>query len=123
MTSVDDAVKGLARKATGFITNDECTAEAVDTRCSGGHDNIQLLNGRANARLKYLPRLVAVILRGQSMPRDAASSRTDGTNPSVDDRSSGSWTDSGGARAPVDPGQHRQCPGVQRQEHRISAES
>ena len=50
MTSVDDAVNvGPARKATGFMTNDEYIAEAVDRRCFGGHDHVQLLNGRAKA--------------------------------------------------------------------------
>ena len=33
-----------------------------------------------------------------------------------------SWTDSRRAGAAVDPGQHRQCPRVQRQEHRIAVE-
>ena len=41
MTSVDEE----ARKATGFMTNDEHIAEAVKRRCFGGHDHIQLLNG------------------------------------------------------------------------------
>ena len=60
---------GPARKATGFMTNHEYIAEAVDRRCSGGRDNIQLLNSRAKACEKYLPRLVAAILRAlrQSM--------------------------------------------------------
>ena len=50
MTSVDDAVNvGPVRKATGFMTNDEYIAEAVDRRCFGGHDHVQLLNGRAKA--------------------------------------------------------------------------
>ena len=35
MTSVNDAVNvEIARKATGFMTNDEYIAEAVDRRCS-----------------------------------------------------------------------------------------
>ena len=31
------------------MTNDEYIAEAVNRRCFGGHDHIQLLNGRAKA--------------------------------------------------------------------------
>ena len=63
MTSVDDARNvGPARKATRLMTIDEYIAEAVDRRCFGGHDHIQLLNGRAKACQKYLPRLVAAIL-------------------------------------------------------------
>ena len=61
ITSVDDAGNvGLARKVTGFMPNDECIAEALYRRCFGGHDHIQLLNGRNN---------VAAILRAlrQSM--------------------------------------------------------
>ena len=68
MTSVDDAGNvGLAREATVFMTNDEYIAEAVDRRCFGGHDDIQLLNCRAKACEKYPPRLVAAC-----EPRDAA---------------------------------------------------
>ena len=65
MTSVADAGNvGFARMATGFMTNDEYIAEAVDRRCFGGHDHIQLLNGRAKAFEEYYPlRLVAVTLR------------------------------------------------------------
>ena len=60
---------GLARKVTGFMPNDEYIAEALYRRCFGGHDHIQLLNGRAKACEKYLPQLVAAILRAlrQSM--------------------------------------------------------
>ena len=70
MTSVDIAGNmALACKATGFMTNDEYIAEAVKRHCFGGHDHIQLLSGRAKCCEKYLPRLVAVILRAlrQSM--------------------------------------------------------
>ena len=63
MTSVDDAGNvGPAQKATGFMTNDEYIAEAVDRRCFGGHDHIQQLSRRAKACERYPPRLVAVIL-------------------------------------------------------------
>ena len=64
MTSVDVAGNvGPARKATGFMTNDEFIAEAVDRRCFGGNDHTRLLNGRAKAFEKYPLRLVAAILR------------------------------------------------------------
>ena len=36
---------GPTCKATGFMTNDECIAEAVNRHCFGGHDHIQLLSG------------------------------------------------------------------------------
>ena len=50
MTSVDGAGNvGPACKATGVMTNDENIAEAVNRRCFGGHDHIQLLNGRGKA--------------------------------------------------------------------------
>ena len=63
LTSVDDAGNvGPARKATGFMTNDEYIA-AVDRRCFGGHDHTQCSNGSAKACEKYPPRLVAAILR------------------------------------------------------------
>ena len=52
-----------AINVTGFRTNGEYIEEAVDRRCFGGHDHIELLNGRAKACEKYLPRLVAAILR------------------------------------------------------------
>ena len=70
MTSVDDAGNvGPARKATGFMTNDEYITEAVDRRYFGGHDHIQLLGCRAKACERYPPRLVAAMLRAlrQSM--------------------------------------------------------
>ena len=64
LTSDDDAGSvGLARKATGFMTNDEYIAEAVDRWCFGGRGHIQLSSGRANVCETYPPRLVAVILR------------------------------------------------------------
>ena len=64
MTSVDSAENvGLACKATGFMTNDECIAEAVNRHCFGGHDHIRSLGGRAKSCEKYPPRLVAAILR------------------------------------------------------------
>ena len=60
---------GPACKATGFMTNDEYIAEAVNRHCFGGHDDIQLLIGRAKSCETYPPRLVAAILRAlrQSM--------------------------------------------------------
>ena len=70
MTSVDSAENvGPACKDTGFMTNDEHIAEAVNRHCFGGHDHIQLLSGRAKSCEKYPPRLVAAILRAlrQSM--------------------------------------------------------
>ena len=54
---------GPARKATGFLTNDECIAEVLNRRCYGGHEHIQLLGGRAKACERYPPRLVSAILR------------------------------------------------------------
>ena len=73
MTLVDDAQNvGLARHATGSMTSGEYIAEAVDRRCFGGHDHIQLLNGRAKACEKCPPRLVAAILRALRQSTRAA---------------------------------------------------
>ena len=64
MTSVEsEGTVGPACKATGFMTNDLYIAEAVNRRCFGGHDHVQLLSGRAKSCEKYPPRLVAAILR------------------------------------------------------------
>ena len=64
MTSVDSAGNvGPTCNATGFMTNDEYIAEAVNRNCFVGHDHIQLLSGRAKSCEKYTPRLVAAILR------------------------------------------------------------
>ena len=101
MTSVDDAENvGPARKATGFMTNDEYIVEAVDRRCFGGHDHIQLLNGSAKACEKCPPTIVggdtacfATEHASRGMRRSA---RADGTRSSADDRSTGSWADSEG---------------------------
>ena len=54
---------GPACKATGFMTNDEYIAEAVNRHCFGGHNHIHLLSGRAKFCEEYPPRLVAAILR------------------------------------------------------------
>ena len=70
MTSVDSVENvGAACKATGFVTNDEYIAEAVNRHCFDGHDRIQLLSGSAKSCETYPPRLVAAILRAlrQSM--------------------------------------------------------
>ena len=45
MTSDSAGRGGLACKATGFTTNDEYIAEAVNRHCFGGHDHIQSLSG------------------------------------------------------------------------------
>ena len=69
-TSVDSEENvGPACKTTGFMTNDEYIAEAVNRHCFGGHDHIQLLGRIAKACEKYPPRFVAAILRAlrQSM--------------------------------------------------------
>ena len=64
MTSVvSEGNVGPACKATGFMTNDEYIAEAVNRHCFGGHDHIQLLSERAKSREKYPPRMVAATLR------------------------------------------------------------
>ena len=70
MTSVGSAGNVVpASKATGFMTNDEYIAEAVNRHCFGGHDHIQSLSGRATSCEKCPPRLVGAILRAlrQSM--------------------------------------------------------
>ena len=103
MTSVDgEGNVGPACKATGFMTDDEYIAEAVNRRCFGGHDHIELLNGRAKAREKYLPRLVATVteLASRGMRRGT---RADGTRSTADNRSSEGWADSGGAGLAVTP--------------------
>ena len=93
---------GPACKATGFTTNDEYIAEAVNRHCFGGHDHIQLLRGRAKSCETYPPRLVAAILR--ALRQSIASRGThDGTRSTADNRSSGGWADSGGAGAAVAP--------------------
>ena len=103
MTSVDDAVNvGPARKATGFMTNDEHNAEVLDRQTLFWWARSPSVVERQN-----LPRLVAAILRALRGRTRAAgcgeAQRTDGMRRSADDRSTGSWTDSGGAGAAVAP--------------------
>ena len=63
MTSVGcEGNVGPACKATGFMTNDEYIAEAVNRHCFCGHDHIQLLSCRAKSCEKCPPRLVTAIL-------------------------------------------------------------
>ena len=96
MTSVDGAGNvGLDRKATGFMKNDEYIAEAVNRQCFGGHDHIQLLNGCAKVCEKFVPRLVAAVLR--ALRQSVRGTRADGMRSTADNRSSGGWADSGGA--------------------------
>ena len=75
VTSVDSAVTvAPACKATGFMTNGECIAEAVNRHCFG-HDHIQLLGGRAKSCEKNHTQLVAryCVLRDRACePRVAA---------------------------------------------------
>ena len=98
MAPVDNGNLGPTRKATGFMTNDEYIAEAVDRRCFGGHDHIQLLNGRAKVCEKYLPRLVAALCDSARFATEHASrgmrgsASADGTRSTADNRSTGSWT-------------------------------
>ena len=62
LIGVDDAGNvGRARKSTGFMTNDEHIAEAVDRRCFGVHDHIQLLNQLATPCETYPPRVAAIL--------------------------------------------------------------
>ena len=87
------------------MTNDECIAEAVERRCFGGHDQIQLLTSIAEACEKNSPRLVAAILRAsrQSMRASRCGTRAGGTRSTANNRSTGNWTDCGGAGAVVTP--------------------
>ena len=97
---------GPACKATGFMTIDEYIAEAVNRHCFGGHDHIQSLSGSAKSCEKYHPRLVAAILRALRQSMRAAGrrgTRNDGTRSTADNRGSGGWADSGGARVVVAP--------------------
>ena len=72
-TLVDDAGNAsLLAKTTGFMTNDENIAEAVERRGFGGHEHIQLLSGGAKACKKYPPRLEAVILCAWRQSKRAA---------------------------------------------------
>ena len=64
----------LARRQ-GSWTNDGYIAEAVDRRCFGGHDHIQLLNGSAKACESIFHdwwRRYCAICDRASAPRDAA---------------------------------------------------
>ena len=102
MTSVDsEGNVGPPCKATGFMTNDEYIAEAVDRDCFGGRDHIQLLSGRAKSFEKY-PTTVgssdtACFATKHASRGTRRSTENDGTRSTVDNRSSGGWADSGGA--------------------------
>ena len=106
MTSFDGAGNvGAAQKATKIMTNDVYIADAVNRRCFGGRNHIQLLSGRAKACEKYPPRLVVRILRAlrqeyasRGMRRSA---RLAGKGPTADNRSDGCLTDSGRKGAAV----------------------
>ena len=75
MTSVDSVGNvGPACKATGFMTNDEHIAEAVDRHCFGGHDHIQLRNLVKSIPHGWWQRCCALGDRACE-PRDAAKHR------------------------------------------------
>ena len=38
---------GLVKKPTGFMTSSKCIARALNARCTGGHDHVPLVGGRA----------------------------------------------------------------------------
>jgi len=52
-----------AQKATGFLTNDEFLARALERRCPGHHDHCALMGGRAKVAEKCPPRLVTAVLK------------------------------------------------------------
>ena len=54
------------------MTNDEYIAEAVERRCFGEREHVQLLSGRAKACERYPLRLVTVILRASRQSMRAA---------------------------------------------------
>ena len=63
-TAVDaDGSVGPARKAVGFMTNEEFNDAAMERRCCSGRPHVQLLRGRAKAREKVPTQLVRAILR------------------------------------------------------------
>ena len=59
-----DGKWGLARKSTGWMTNAYWITTTVGLRCSGDHEHVKLIGGRAKATERYPPALDAAIVEG-----------------------------------------------------------
>ena len=108
MTSDDsEGIVGPACQATGFMTNDEYIAEAVNRHCFGGHNHIQSLSGRAKSCEKYSPTVggsdTACFATEHASRGTRPSTENVGTRPTTDNRSSGGLADSGSSRVDVAP--------------------
>ncbi len=63
--TVDKSIKDVpARKSTRFMTNSECIAEQLQTRCDRSHTHQPLENGRAKEAATYPRALCEAIVQG-----------------------------------------------------------
>ena len=96
---------GLACKATGFMTNDECAAEAVNRRCFGGHESHPVVERQSEILRTVSPTVggsdTACFATQHASRGMRPSTENGGTRSTADNRSSGGWADSGGAGVAV----------------------
>lgn len=67
MTSHVDAKegsRGLVKKPTGFMSSSKYILDKLDRRCTGDHDHVHLMGGRAVAAQEYPPALCEAIIQG-----------------------------------------------------------
>ena len=55
---------GPVLKPTGMLTNSRCLRKELAKRCTGGHDHVHLVGGRASAAQEYPRELCQAICRG-----------------------------------------------------------
>ena len=67
MTSHVDArggPRGLVKKPTGFMSSSKHILDQLDRRCTGDHEHVHLMGGRAAAAQEYPPALCEAIIKG-----------------------------------------------------------
>ena len=55
---------GLVKKPTGFMTSSKRIAQALNARCTGGHDHVPLVGGRVAGAAIYPKMLCRAIVTG-----------------------------------------------------------
>ena len=70
-----DGEKGLVKKPTGFMSSSRCIIQELDRKCTGDHDHVPLVGGRAAGAAIYPQALCEAICRGTA--RQKAMDRKD----------------------------------------------
>ena len=66
MSHVDEknGKTGLVKQPTGFMTSSKCIAQALNVRCTGGHDHAPSVGGRADGAAIFPTMLCKAFVNG-----------------------------------------------------------